>query len=436
MTESMTCPQGWQSADLLAHIEGYLDPAVERELLRHIETCPVCMKELHAIKRMDALLGDHPESFHPEEEALFRFAVEGNDPDASISPHLDSCTECGKNVEVYRQMRSLKETVPDMVLLPQDLENARLRQITSANPEIPKSRPQSVRELFSRPFRIPALALGTAAAAVLLAVLIIPLWQQLHENTLQAPAPLQESPPAPGIKESPPEPQALPAAPKPAANQFSDETRAVPESTGPAVPSREGSPEPSVGSRLNREGKAVRQATPAQPAKPYGELHAQAPPQKLPATAEERKERFDQSDVRRLTKRKERELTDMMSRSPELLEKTNSIVVRIVITDSEGKPISLSQLQRSQESPEREKQTAVEADAVSTSGIPRYRIHIRLLKQAQEFDIDAKLFDESPDERNPLKSVMEYHVSKEELPKRIHTVVDSLVQYCKDLQKK
>ena len=410
MTESMTCPQGWQSAQLLAYIEGDLDPAAERELLRHIETCPVCMQELHAIKRMDALLGDYPESFHPEEEALFRFAVEGNDPDASISHHVDSCTECEKNVEVYRQMHGLKEAVPDTILLPQALENARSKQIPSADPEIPKSWLQSVRELFSRTFRIPTLALGPAAAAVLLAVLIIPLWQQFHENTLRTLAPRQERPSAPGIKESPPEPQALPAAPKPAANQFRDETRAVPESTRPAVPPPEAS-ESSVQMK-KREGSAARETTPAQPGKPYGELHAQAPQRELPATAEERKEKVDQSDTKRFMKQREREPIHMARQSPELLGQNNGFIVRLVITDSEGREIPLSQLQLSQASSEREKQTAVEADAASTSGILRYRIHVRLLERAQEFDIDAKLFDES-NEGNPLKRVMEYHLAKE-----------------------
>ncbi|AFM25048.1 zf-HC2 domain-containing protein [Desulfomonile tiedjei] len=430
MTESVTCPQGWESSQLLAYIEGDLDPATEGELLRHIDTCPVCMQELHAIKRVDALLREYPESFHPGEEALYRYAVKGNDPEASISRHVDSCSECRKTVETYRQMHGLKKAVTETVPLPQALEDARLKRIPSVGAEVPKIWSESVREIFSRLFTIPALALGSAAAALLLAVLIIPLWQHLHENTLRTLAPLQGHPPAPGIGESAPTPQALPAAPKPASNQLHDESRAAPESAGPAVQSREGSPKSSVGLKLQGEGKAAREATPAQ--QPYGELHAQAPPKEAPATAEELKERLHQLDTRRFTKK--RGSADLMSRSPELLEKTDGVVVRIVITDSEGRQIPLSQFQ-SRQVPEQEKQTAVEGDAVSTSGIPHYRVHIRLLERAEEFDIDAKLFDESANEKDPLKTVMEYHVGKEELPKRIYIVIDSLVRFCKDLQK-
>lgn len=431
MTESVTCPQGWESSQLLAHIEGNLDPATEEQLLRHIDTCPVCMQELHAIKRMDALLRECPESFHPEEEALFRFAIQGNDPNASISRHVDSCAECGKTVETYLQMHGLKKVMPDTVPLPQALEDARLKGIPSVDSEIPKTWSESLREIFSRLFTIPTLALGTAAAAILLTVLIIPLWQHLHKNTLRTLAPLEGRPP--GMGESVPTPQALPAAPKPASNQLQGESRAVPESTNPAVPSPEGPPGPSAGMKSKSEGKAARETAPVRPAKPYGELYAR-PSREMPATGEELKEKLDRSDTKRFTKKKGREQTGLMDLAPELLGKTD-FVVHLVITDSEGRPIPLSQFQP-QESPGREKQTAVEADAASTSDIPRYRIHIRLLERAQEFDIDAKLFDESPDERNPLKSVVEYHVRKEELPKRIYTVVDSFIRYCKDLQKK
>jgi anti-sigma factor RsiW len=429
MTESMTCPQGWQSAQLLAYIEGDLDPAAERELLQHIETCPVCKQELHAIKRMDALLADHPESFHPEEEALFRFAIQGSDPEASISHHLDSCAECGKTVEAYRQMHDLKKVIPDTVPLPQALEDARLKGIPSADSEMTKTWSESFREIFSRLFTIPTLALGTAAAAILLAVFIIPLWQHLHENTIRTLAPLEGRPP--GMGESAPTPEALPAAPKAASSQFHDESRPLMENAGPAGPPPEASSQSSSRMKLKREGKAAREAPPAQPAKPYGELHAQAPPRELPAIAEERKEKLDRSDARPFMKEREREPIDRLSRPPELLGETICIV-RVVITDSEGRQIPLSQLQLSHESSGRENQPSLEADA---SGIPRYRVHIRLIERAQEFDIDAKLFDESPNEKNPLKSVMEYHVSKEELPKRIYTVVDTFIRYCKDLQK-
>lgn len=428
MTESVTCPQGWKSSQLLDYIEGGLDPAIEEQLLRHIETCPICMQELHAIKRMDALLRECPESFHPEEEALFRFAIQGSDPEASISHHVDSCAECGKTVEAYRQMHDLKKVIPDTVPLPQALEDARLKGIPSADSEMTKTWSESFREIFSRLFTLPTLALGTAAAAILLAVVIIPLLQHLHENTLRTLAPLEGRPP--GMGESAPTPEALPAAPKPASNQLQGESRAVPEGTSPAVPSPEGPFGPSAGVKSKGEGKAARETAPVRPAKPYGKLHSRAP-REMPATGEELKEKLNRSDTKHFTKKEGREQTDLMGPAPELPGKTD-FVVHLVITDSEGRPIPLSQFQP-QQSPEQDKQPSLEPDA--TPGIPRYRIHIQLLERAQEFDIDAKLFDESPDERILLKTVMEYHVRKEELPKRIYTVVDSFIRYCKDLQK-
>ncbi|MBI5572704.1 MAG: zf-HC2 domain-containing protein [Desulfomonile tiedjei] len=197
MTDSVpSCSEGWDPAELLAYLEGDLAPEVRAELETHLRTCEVCAAELKSLRSMDSLLRHRTLAFHPDEEALHRFVISGEDRDGKITAHLASCHACAEDVELLREMARLGTEVAE----PQPTIPAGLvRQIERLHPtQKPESLPTrvvaSLREFFAFPFRLPMFALGTAAAAVILIVVLIPRQEVPVVTPQSAPEQLAEHP--------------------------------------------------------------------------------------------------------------------------------------------------------------------------------------------------------------------------------------------------
>ena len=171
------CPDGWEPAQILAYIEGHLEPQAESDLARHLQECRVCALEFKSLGRLDSILRTHPEIFHPDDDELHAFASGASDPEGQIAYHLESCSECAENVRVLREMMAMRRVAPSALKMPKTVERE-IQRIHDAGPESTKS---GLSDFFSgllkRPFSIPIFGLASAAAALLLAVLLLPIWE-------------------------------------------------------------------------------------------------------------------------------------------------------------------------------------------------------------------------------------------------------------------
>lgn len=178
-----TCPQGRDAGQLLAYLEGDLDDGTRLELERHIGECPVCSSEIEILRQADLVLKRHPEVFHPDEADLFRFASEGVSPEPAIEAHLRSCDECGKAARAIADWTaSDAHQITHTVRIP-DALTRRLDRLYAKGAGR-RSFSELIAELVRVPFRVPALALSTVAALVVVAVFAVPVWRSFETGSL------------------------------------------------------------------------------------------------------------------------------------------------------------------------------------------------------------------------------------------------------------
>jgi anti-sigma factor RsiW len=177
MDTKHTCPQGWDLTQLLAYVDGDLEDAARVQVEQHVKGCPFCADELESLRRMNELLFEHPEAFHPDVEELYRFVSHGADPSGRIAAHLESCDACSHDLELLREMISQPAAGEQQLSrMPQTLLE-RLGQSAVPQTQGVFSRLlSSMEELFRLPFRMPVLALGSAAAVLIVVVVCLPLW--------------------------------------------------------------------------------------------------------------------------------------------------------------------------------------------------------------------------------------------------------------------
>lgn len=190
MYSEFTCPDGRDVSELLAYVEGELDASSRRSLEKHLMSCRACSGEVASLRRMAHLLRDYPESLHPDEVELHRYVYSGEDPGSHIASHVAWCEDCNQDVRMLEEMLLLKDELPDhRQPLPKSLIR-RLEEVHSVRGDRPgllKSLSAFLRGLVSQPFRAPVLALGTAAAVLIIAVVSIPMWQSYKEAIVPAP---------------------------------------------------------------------------------------------------------------------------------------------------------------------------------------------------------------------------------------------------------
>lgn len=187
------CPHGWAPAELLSYVEGGLTRVARGEVERHLDACAACASEVELLRHAHELLRRHPEVFHPDEGELYRLVSSDIAPDAATDAHVQSCPQCQKDVEMLRDMIFSTGEIPKhSAEMPKTLMR-RLEWLYG-----PKrvfwgmSRFKALLSNLTRlPFRAPALALSTAAAMLVLAILTVPMWQ-----TFKAARQLQEMEPA------------------------------------------------------------------------------------------------------------------------------------------------------------------------------------------------------------------------------------------------
>jgi hypothetical protein len=147
------------------------------------------------VRKISSLLIAHAECFHPDAEELYRYAVDGQDPEGEVSAHLEQCSECRDLAEVVREMIAVGArpavSGPSMpAALVRQVEQLHARSDRAGEADGAFSR---IVEFLKRPFRVPILALGTAAAVAVVAVLVVPRWHALKEVPHPAALPPQET---------------------------------------------------------------------------------------------------------------------------------------------------------------------------------------------------------------------------------------------------
>jgi hypothetical protein len=156
---------------LLAYAEGDMTTSEKLDVEKHLRTCTKCAGELDLIKQIVEALKTEKTIFCPEPWELQEFVDSGKDIEGRISAHIAECGFCGNDIAEMRGCCE-SESIP---------ESLRKTFRTHCGTHYPESFSSSflgrlslvLRHLWESS-RIPAMALGTAAAAVLLFVMFYP----------------------------------------------------------------------------------------------------------------------------------------------------------------------------------------------------------------------------------------------------------------------
>ncbi|MBM4329126.1 MAG: hypothetical protein FJ118_18420 [Deltaproteobacteria bacterium] len=178
------CETGPDDSRLLAYLEGALSDEETHEIDAHLQVCASCVRDLGLLQRLTFLMESHSSAFHLDEAILCRFVAFGDDPQGIVAQHLSACEDCREDVETLREMLSVGAgTAPAAGPMPESL---RARLVTFQAVEKAHDGRSSwfsrLRDKTGELLRpAPTLAFGAAAAFVILAVLLAPLWPKIEE---------------------------------------------------------------------------------------------------------------------------------------------------------------------------------------------------------------------------------------------------------------
>jgi hypothetical protein len=197
----LACQDGWESSQVLAYVEGEMPEPESRNFVQHLRNCAACSAEVESFRELSRLLKSHPESFHPAAAKLYEFISTGSDPDGWISDHVASCSECRADVELVRHIGEVEFETPGMSrAMPTSLvEKMQALYRLPTHSVQTKTLMSRLAEKFGiYPMRLPVLALGTAAAALLVAVLVTPLFTTFRSISQESTPPEEKVVPPAG----------------------------------------------------------------------------------------------------------------------------------------------------------------------------------------------------------------------------------------------
>lgn len=134
----------------------------DEQIEEHLASCPECSRKKALLDRMIASLKDHKDVFCPEIWQLYDFVQFGEDPSGDIAKHLEHCSPCTAKVEELRAERTTHLSLPPKIL----------EALEEEYPSEP-SLWTRVQEFFYS-FKMPVLTIATAAALVLVVVIMYP----------------------------------------------------------------------------------------------------------------------------------------------------------------------------------------------------------------------------------------------------------------------
>lgn len=157
--------------NLLSYLEDTLPPEDRAMVAQHIETCEECSNELKVLDHMTRSLRTRKDAFCPEPWELQEYADRGRDPEGKLAGHLATCRLCREELRSF-ELGADEGRAPFMLRV---AFRQNFPQIHPAAVETPaKGLLSTISQWLAPIFRAPAMALGTAAAIVLLVVLMYP----------------------------------------------------------------------------------------------------------------------------------------------------------------------------------------------------------------------------------------------------------------------
>lgn len=156
---------------LLPFLEDRLSSEDRAMVQEHINACKECSHELQMLGEFMAKLKAKKDIFCPEPEQLFEFVQTGHDPEGKLARHIEHCPLCKEDVAAYR-------AGCDLAAMPEKVHAAyreRFSKLARKDADVAhKSLVERLNEWLSSLFKVPAFALATAVAAILVVVLIYP----------------------------------------------------------------------------------------------------------------------------------------------------------------------------------------------------------------------------------------------------------------------
>lgn len=464
---SKICSEGWEAAQILAYVEGNLEAQAERELVRHLRECRVCALEFESLKRLDYLLKKHPEIFHPSDDDLYRFAAGNADPQGQIELHVKSCSECAENVRVFRDMIALSSAAHPTPKMPAEIER-QVERIFDREDEASSRRFfDFVSAFLKKPFSLPMLGLASAAAALIVAAFVTPMWRMLGEVAPPAAVPIAEKP-AETIKDQRLEfgnlrGEAQQQAPRENAEQKSEAPKASPIPTqapsSPAPAARE--PESPEAVSRSAMDSAPRREAPAGlkdsslerktsvSAREDREFSARMREKDRQAHKESSKweQAVGQVEQSLEYKKDKRALAPAagsnMNKPPAKSGADTRSPVSVLITDLAGRPVPWVNFSPDPEmenrylfsvTPKKKEPLSEERDSLGRQSSmvqerPGLVIRVTIAESQGQYEIAAKLFSaEVHKDEAPLKTIVESNVTKELVSERVASLVRSLLQ--------
>ncbi len=152
----------------------YLDERLstdERRLVEnHIKECAECSEEIESLGLVVNILRTDKGVFCPEAWELYEFIEQGTDPTGKIARHLEDCPLCCAEVAQYREGFATTK-LPDKIK--DELKKHFPTRVHSQTFAV-KSGFAWAPGWLNSIFKTPALALGTAVAAILAVILLYP----------------------------------------------------------------------------------------------------------------------------------------------------------------------------------------------------------------------------------------------------------------------
>jgi len=454
MTHSeFTCPDGREVSELLAFVEGDLDALSCGSLEKHLMSCRACAGEVASLRRMVLFLTDYPESLHPGEVELYRFVSSGDDPDGRIESHIAWCEDCSEDVRMLEEMLSLKdESSVHRQAMPQSLYRrlGGAHSVREGHPDSLKSLGALLKGLLSRPFRVPVLSLGTAAAVLIVVVVSIPMWLSYRETALPVPAaPPQEAVRTAEIPDPPARQEELSAdelSPVPAAVKEEIRDKRMPPPKAPAAAKPPSEETPVLLGEVPTESRVESKSSEKSHQRAARAFRGRVQDPKSSA-----QEPMPAAPGRGVMKAKQAPASDVMIEG-ELRRDASAVAtgsagrgpVRIRIVDRHGRTIPWLRFEPpadpadgfrfdDAEEPRHEKRSRLEnaptkakPQTVPEKDSRETLVLIRVGISKDLYDVTAELFEPGSD--RAFKTIEAFGISRNDLKKRIKSIVSSLLR--------
>lgn len=153
----------------LSYLDDELGPVERARLEEHVSSCDQCRAALDGLRETVATLRENTEAFCADTWELYEYVHYGHDPDGIISQHLNHCPSCRQSCE------SLRVEAPSEQSASWRMEKARdaLPPVREASMRWGDRLQMFLARLYTG-IRVPALAGGAVAAAVLALMVMYP----------------------------------------------------------------------------------------------------------------------------------------------------------------------------------------------------------------------------------------------------------------------